>query len=147
MKSKCLLCTIALLMVLILLSSCNTKWANFKREDIESVSFTLSYRNGVTREERVTDTQVIDKVYQVVKDIKFDQKLPKKDIWTGQDRTYQAPDIYHTLTITLKDESVRLLYIDSETKYCYKPSQYAVYSDSGAQLLIIMEKYFQDKQD
>ncbi len=149
MKSKRLLCAVVLLMALALLSGCNAKWANFKKEEIKSLSFTLSYSNGVIKEEsEVTDTQVIDNIYQVVKDIKFDQKLPKKDIWTGQENTYQAPSIYHTLAITLKDGSVKYLYIDSaEGHKCYKPNQYNIYSNSGVQLLNIITKYFQDNQD
>jgi hypothetical protein len=138
---------IVVLLIALILSGCAKKGVPFKREDMESMRFKLSYASGTVKEEGdITDAQTLDAIYSVLETIKFDKKLPKKDIWTGRAKTYDPPAYYHTLEVKLKDGNNYSLYIGSDRK-CYKPGEYGIYSDCGTQLLIVMEKYFAQERD
>jgi|GEM_PF-3491116 len=149
MKLKKLICIVLALAILFSLAGCNRKWANFKKDEIESLSFELEYPNGVTKSDSdITDPKVISDTYQVLQKIKFNKKLPKIDnIWDNIEIVYEEPTIHHTLSIKLKDGGHKFLYIDSKTNYCYSPGEYRIYSDSGEQVLVVMVKYFQNKEE
>ncbi len=143
MNIKKLICAVLVAIIAFSLTGCNQKWIDFKGDEIESLSFELIYLNGTRKlDNEVINPKVIADIYKVLEGISFNKKMPKKDIFDNSVIVYKEPAIHHSLSITLKNGRTKLLYIDSKTKYCYKPGEYRIYSDSGVQLLTIMERYF-----
>lgn len=148
MRNKKIFGIIVILLIASLLIGCTKQGVSFNKQDIVSLHFRLSYPNAITKEANdIVDTQIIDAIYQELKIIKFDKKLPKRDFWSNKENKYTEPAYYHTLGVKLaNDKGYYLLYIAMDGK-CYRPGEYRIYSEAGGPLHIIMSKYLNNQQE
>jgi len=144
MKSKKALCIVLILTTLLSFSGCAKTGLFFKRKNIDSLYFQMSLKNGTVVSENVTDPEVIDRVYDVLKKIKFNNKRPRNNILSGEKYSYYAPATYHILGINTKKNGTLNLEIDMYNR-CFVTTDYRRYSTAGEELVEIMTEYFDEQ--